>query len=55
MSSVLTLTLALVRAAKMNMVMNNDGAGGLFQASSLENPISVVTLVAQRLMSPLVP
>lgn len=29
---------ALVRAAKMNMVMNNDGSGGLFQANSLENP-----------------
>lgn len=29
---------ALVRAAKMNMVMNNDGAGGLFQANTLENP-----------------
>lgn len=28
----------LVRACKMNMVMNNDGAGGLFQANSLENP-----------------
>jgi type I restriction enzyme M protein len=29
---------ALVRAAKMNMVMNNDGSGGLFQANSLANP-----------------
>jgi type I restriction enzyme M protein len=29
---------ALVRAAKMNMVMNNDGEGGLFQANSLANP-----------------
>jgi len=29
---------ALVRAAKMNMVMNNDGEGGLFQANSLRNP-----------------
>jgi len=28
----------LVRAAKMNMVMNNDGSGGLWQANSLENP-----------------
>lgn len=27
----------LVRAAKMNMVMNNDGAGGLWQANSLAN------------------
>jgi type I restriction enzyme M protein len=29
---------ALVRAAKMNMVMNNDGEGGLFQADSLVHP-----------------
>src|SRR5699024_6165318 len=29
---------ALVRAAKMNMVMNNDGSGGLLQANTLENP-----------------
>lgn len=28
----------LVKASKMNMVMNNDGAGGLFPANSLENP-----------------
>ncbi|MGC4855909.1 N-6 DNA methylase [Micromonospora sp. DT4] len=28
----------LVRAAKMNMVMNNDGSGGLWQANSLHNP-----------------
>jgi type I restriction enzyme M protein len=28
----------LVKAAKMNMVMNNDGAGGLFQANSLASP-----------------
>lgn len=28
----------LVKATKMNMVMNNDGAGGLFQANSLANP-----------------
>jgi len=28
---------ALVRAAKMNMVMNNDGEGGLFQGNSLAN------------------
>jgi type I restriction enzyme M protein len=28
----------LVKAAKMNMVLNNDGAGGLHQANSLENP-----------------
>ncbi len=30
----------LVRAAKMNMVMNNDGEGGLHQANSLTNPHS---------------
>lgn len=29
---------ALVRAAKMNMVMNNDGSGGLFRENSLANP-----------------
>jgi type I restriction enzyme M protein len=29
---------ALVRAAKMNMVMNNDGSGGLWQANSLASP-----------------
>lgn len=28
----------LVRAAKMNMVMNNDGSGGLWQANTLANP-----------------
>lgn len=28
----------LVKATKMNMVMNNDGAGGLYQANSLESP-----------------
>ncbi|MDX0601795.1 N-6 DNA methylase [Sinorhizobium medicae] len=28
----------LVKAAKMNMVMNNDGAGGLYQANSLLSP-----------------
>ncbi|WP_199178237.1 HsdM family class I SAM-dependent methyltransferase [Mycobacterium hubeiense] len=29
---------ALVRAAKMNMVMNNDGSGQVRQANTLENP-----------------
>ena len=29
----------LVKASKMNMVMNNDGAGGLFQAHSLVSPV----------------
>ncbi len=28
----------LVKASKMNMVMNNDGAGGLYQANSLKAP-----------------
>ncbi len=28
----------LVKASKMNMVMNNDGAGGIYQANSLETP-----------------
>ncbi|MBN1609873.1 MAG: N-6 DNA methylase [Polyangiaceae bacterium] len=36
----LDLNPALVRAAKMNMVMNNDGEGGLHQANSLANPRS---------------
>jgi type I restriction enzyme M protein len=30
----------LVRAAKMNMVMNNDGSGGLHQADSLREPVT---------------
>jgi type I restriction enzyme M protein len=34
----LDLNPALVRAAKMNMVMNNDGSGALWQANSLANP-----------------
>ena len=34
----LDLNPSLVRAAKMNMVMNNDGEGGLFQANTLQNP-----------------
>lgn len=28
----------LIKAAKMNMVMNNDGAGGLYQGNSLASP-----------------
>lgn len=36
----LDLNPALVRAAKMNMVMNNDGAGHLFQANSLAHPMT---------------
>jgi type I restriction enzyme M protein len=34
----LDLNPGLVRAAKMNMVMNNDGSGGLWQTNSLANP-----------------
>ncbi len=30
---------SLVKASKMNMVMNNDGSGGLYQGDSLEPPI----------------
>lgn len=36
----LDLNPSLVRAAKMNMVMNNDGSGSLWQANSLANPHS---------------
>lgn len=39
---------ALVRAAKMNMVMNNDGEGGLFQANSLANPRTYYQEATQR-------
>lgn len=38
----------LVKASKMNMVMNNDGAGGLFQANSLENPVVWSDEIRQR-------
>ncbi len=34
----LDLNPALVRAAKMNMVMNNDGSGNLYQCDSLSHP-----------------
>ncbi len=34
----LDLNPSLVRAAKMNMVMNNDGSGGHYQTNSLANP-----------------
>ena len=30
----------LVKASKMNMVMNNDGSGGLYQGNSLDRPIT---------------
>ena len=30
----------LVKASKMNMVMNNDGSGGLYQANSLTRPVT---------------
>lgn len=36
----LDLNPSLVRAAKMNMVMNNDGSGGLTQANSLHDPVT---------------
>ena len=36
----LDLNPSLVRAAKMNMVMNNDGSGGMAQADSLKDPFS---------------
>lgn len=38
----------LVRAAKMNMVMNNDGSGGLWQSNSLDNPHKWDPELAQR-------
>lgn len=44
----LDLNPALVRAAKMNMVMNNDGEGGLFQANSLANPHTWNAQAAER-------
>jgi type I restriction enzyme M protein len=40
----------LVRAAKMNMVMNNDGSGGLWQANSLANPHTWEPAVADQLV-----
>jgi type I restriction enzyme M protein len=43
----LDLNPMLVRAAKMNMVMNNDGAGNLFQCNSLEHPHRWLDQVAQ--------
>ncbi|MEU4313940.1 N-6 DNA methylase [Nocardia sp. NPDC024068] len=42
----------LVKATKMNMVMNNDGSGGLFQANSLAAPATWSSdLRARNLMS----
>ena len=38
----------LVKASKMNMVLNNDGAGGLHQANSLENPSTWVKELRER-------
>jgi type I restriction enzyme M protein len=38
----------LVKASKMNMVMNNDGAGRLFQANSLEAQAPWDTDLAER-------
>lgn len=45
----LDLNPGLVRAAKMNMVMNNDGSGGLWQANSLGNPRTWSPEAASRL------
>jgi type I restriction enzyme M protein len=39
----------LVRAAKMNMVMNNDGSGGLYQANSLADPRTWMPKAAETL------
>lgn len=39
---------ALVKAAKMNMVMNNDGSGGLYQGNSLERPATWSEPLRQR-------
>jgi type I restriction enzyme M protein len=47
--SAFDLNPALVRAAKMNMVMNNDGEGGLFQANSLANPHTWSEEAAERI------
>jgi type I restriction enzyme M protein len=38
----------LVKATKMNMVLNNDGAGGLFQADSLASPATWETGLRDR-------
>ena len=40
---------ALVRAAKMNMVMNNDGSGGLWQANTLVYPHSWPATLRERI------
>jgi type I restriction enzyme M protein len=45
----LDLNPSLVRAAKMNMVMNNDGEGGMFQNNSLANPHTWSEEAAQRI------
>lgn len=45
----LDLNPGLVRAAKMNMVMNNDGSGGLWQANSLANPRTWSREAAERI------
>lgn len=45
----LDLNPGLVRAAKMNMVMNNDGSGGLWQANTLANPRSWNAATADRI------
>jgi type I restriction enzyme M protein len=44
----LDLNPGLVRAAKMNMVMNNDGSGGLWQTNTLANPRTWTPEAAKR-------
>lgn len=44
----LDLNPSLVRASKMNMVMNNDGEGNLYQVDSLSNPHTWNSQVAIR-------
>ena len=46
----LDLNPGLVRAAKMNMVMNNDGSAGLWQANSLANPRTWTSGADKRVM-----
>jgi type I restriction enzyme M protein len=44
----LDLNPELVKASKMNMVLNNDGAGGLYQANSLTSPATWAPELRQR-------
>ena len=38
----------LVKASKMNMVMNNDGSGGLYQGNSLSRPVLWSDILRER-------